>query len=946
MNKIKNLAAWLWRKFRAFWPWYKNLYRGKAWYTKTLIGIASCIVAFILYLGAVDINFLWLFGKSPGFFSGITNPQTSEASEIYSADGKLIGKYFNENRTPVKYEEVNPAFFKALVDTEDERFYKHLGIDPIGLFGAMKDALLHHDARGASTITQQLAKNMFRVRSQYSTGLLGKVPGLRILIIKSKEWIIAAKLEAVYTKKEIITMYANTVDFGSNSYGIKTAAKTYFNVSPKELTTDQAAVLVGMLKATTYYNPRTNPEHSLERRNVVLNNMVRHGDLSREEYNTLSQEPIKLDFKVEENYDGQAKYFREAVADYLADWCKDEGYDLYTSGLKIYTTIDTRMQKYAEDAARKQMRQVQQNFNNHWDIYRKQDTNWLRQEPWQDEKHQVIPNFIQGIAERQPFYKAVADYLADWCKDEGYDLYTSGLKIYTTIDTRMQKYAEDAARKQMRQVQQNFNNHWDIYRKQDTNWLRQEPWQDEKHQVIPNFIQGIAERQPFYKALIARFPNNPDSVNYYYKEWVHPVKVFDYDKGTITKMMTSEDSIKYMTTFMHCAFVAMEPQTGAVKAWVGDIDFDHWKYDKVTAERQPGSTFKLFVYTEAMNQGLTPCDKRRDEYISMDVYDKKKHEMVKWTPSNANGSFSGDSIPLKSAFAKSINSVAVRLGQEMGIKRIIETAQKMGIQSPLNDEPSLALGSSDVNLLELANAYCTVANNGKHHDPVLVTRIVDRDGKEVYTAPSTEEQVIPYKSAFLMQQLLQGGMREPGGTSQSLWGYVGNIRDTEFGGKTGTSNNHSDAWFMGVSPKLVVGAWVGGEYRCIHFRTGALGQGSRTALPICGYFWQYVMNDPAFQKYHGKFDKPHDEDITRDMYICASYVPKAKVDTTQVDSTALNEEIILDENGNPVIKEIPAEKNEATTGTATEKKPGEEQGEKKEKKKSRPTEQAIKFDDL
>ena len=505
MNKIKNLAAWLWRKFRAFWPWYKNLYQGKAWYTKTLIGIASCIVAFILYLGAVDINFLWLFGKSPGFFSGITNPQTSEASEIYSADGKLIGKYFNENRTPVKYEEVNPAFFKALVDTEDERFYKHLGIDPIGLFGAMKDALLHHDARGASTITQQLAKNMFRVRSQYSTGLLGKVPGLRILIIKSKEWIIAAKLEAVYTKKEIITMYANTVDFGSNSYGIKTAAKTYFNVSPKELTTDQAAVLVGMLKATTYYNPRTNPEHSLERRNVVLNNMVRHGDLSREEYNTLSQEPIKLDFKVEENYDGQAKYFREAVADYLADWCKDEGYDLYTSGLKIYTTIDTRMQKYAEDAARKQMRQVQQNFNNHWDIYRKQDTNWLRQEPWQDEKHQVIPNFIQGIA----------------------------------------------------------------------------------------------ERQPFYKALIARFPNNPDSVNYYYKEWVHPVKVFDYDKGTITKMMTSEDSIKYMTTFMHCAFVAMEPQTGAVKAWVGDIDFDHWKYDKVTAERQPGSTFKLFVYTEA-----------------------------------------------------------------------------------------------------------------------------------------------------------------------------------------------------------------------------------------------------------------------------------------------------------------------------------------------------------
>ena len=852
MKKLKTFFAWLWHKFSGFWPWYRNLYRGKAWYTKTAIGLVSCIVAFILYLGAVDINFLWLFGKSPGYFSGILNPQTSEASEIYSADGKLIGKYFNENRTPVTYEEVNPDFFKALVDTEDERFYKHLGIDPIGLFGAVKDALLHHDARGASTITQQLAKNMFRVRSQYSTGLLGKIPVLRILIIKSKEWIIAAKLETVYSKKEIITMYANTVDFGSNSYGIKTAAKTYFNTTPSDMTTDQAAVLVGMLKATTYYNPRSNPENSLARRNVVLYNMVRHGDLSKEKYNELKDLPIKLDFKVEENYDGQAKYFREAVANYLKGWCEEEGYDLYSSGLKIYTTIDTRMQKYAEEAAIKQMKQVQKNFNSHWSINRDK-------------------------------------------AGEG-------------------------------------------------KWLGQDPWQDENHKEIPNFIQGIAERQTFYKNLMAKFPNNPDSVNYYYKEWVHPVKVFDYEKGTVTKMMTSEDSIKYMTTFMHCAFVAMEPQTGAVKAWVGDIDFDAWKYDKVTAERQPGSTFKLFVYTEAMNQGLTPCDKRRDEYISMDVYDKKKHEMVKWTPSNANGSFSGDSIPLKGAFAKSINSVAVRLGQEMGIKRIIETAQKMGINSPLEDEPSLALGSSDVNLLELACAYSTISNNGMHHDPVLVTRIVDKDGKEVYTGPSTAEQVIPYKSAFLMQQLLRGGMLEPGGTSQSLWGYVGDYKDTEFGGKTGTSNNHSDAWFMCVSPKLVCGAWVGGEYRCIHFRTGALGQGSRTALPICGYFLQSVLKDPAFKEYRAKFDKPKDGDITKDMYMCASYAPKVKVDTTRIDSAAMNEEIILDENGNPVVREN-SNSEEKANGEKKQEENGEKK-EKKEKKKAKPAEQVINFDDL
>lgn len=855
-NKIKSFLSWCGRKAKSFWAWYKNLYKGAPWWKKTILVIVSLIVLFILYLGAVDVNFLWLFGKSPGYFSGIRDPQTSEASVIYSADGKQIGKYFNENRTPVKYEEVNPAFFKALVDTEDERFYSHWGIDPIGLFAAAKDAVLRHDGRGASTITQQLAKNMFRMRTQYSTGLLGKIPGLRILIIKSKEWIVATKLETVYTKKEIITMYANTVDFGSNAYGIKTAAKTYFNCSPKDLTTDQAAILVGMLKATTYYNPKTHPENSLRRRNVVMMNMVKRGDLSRAEYDKLSQLPIKLNYTVENNYDGQALYFREAVADYLKEWCEENGYDLYSSGLKIYTTIDTRMQKYAEDAARKQMKQVQQNFNNHWSIYRKQDSNWLRQEPWQDENHNVIPNFILGIA----------------------------------------------------------------------------------------------QRQPFYKALQARFPNNQDSVDYYYKEWKHPVKLFDYDKGEITKMMTSEDSIKYMTTFMHCAMVAMEPQTGEVKAWVGDIDFKHWKYDKATAMRQPGSTFKLFVYTEAMNQGLTPCDKRRDEYFSMEVFDKKKNEMVRWTPTNANGYFTGDSMPLKAAFARSINSVAVRLGQEMGIKRIIETAHKMGIVSPLDDTPSLALGASDVNLLEMVNAYCTVADNGHHHDPVLVTRILDKDGKEVYVGPSGTEQVIPYKSAFFMQQLLQGGMREPGGTSQSLWGYIGNVRDTEFGGKTGTSNNHSDAWFMGVSPKLVVGAWVGGEYRSIHFRTGALGQGSRTALPICGYFLQSVFNDPAFSKYHGKFKRPTaDDGVTRDMYECASYYEPVKADTTQSDSLeVMTEEIVLDADGNPVEKPIAVEGEENKEKQSTEHKGNKqkEQAVKIDPKGGKPKEQVVKFDDL
>src|SRR5574344_256189 len=849
MKKLKLFLSWSEEKCKRFWSWYKAQYIGQPWYRKTLVVFCSFLVSFFLYLGAVDINFLWLFGKSPGF-AQILDPHTAQASEIYSADGQLIGKFFNENRTPVKYEEVNPKFFKALVDTEDGRFYHHFGIDFQGMFAAAKDAILHHDARGASTITQQLAKNMFRVRTQYSTGILGHIPGVKMLIMKSKEWIIATKLEMCYDKKDIITMYANTVDFGHNAYGIKTAAKTYFNATPKDLSIDQCAVLVGMLKATTLYNPITNPENSKRRRNTVLENMVTHGDLNRSAYDTLSVKTINTDqFREEENYDGQAKYFREAIANYLKNWCDDNGYDLYTSGLKIYTTIDTKMQKYAEEAAVKQMQQVQRNFKNHWG-----------------------------------------------------------------------------------------NN---------------DPWRDENGNVIPNFIEGIAQKLPLYKKLLAKYPNNPDSINYCLNK-PHTVKLFDYEKGTIEKEMSTMDSIRYMVHFMHCAMVAMEPQRGAVRAWVGDIDFGTWKYDKVTAERQPGSTFKLFVYTTAMNQGITPCDKRRDEYISMQVYDKKKHQMVTWTPSNANGSFSGDSMSLRSAFARSVNSVAVRLGQEVGIEQVAQTAQKMGIKSPLDSTPSLALGSSDVNLLELVNAYCVIPDNGKHHDPVLVTRIVDKDGKEVYTAPSDEEQVIPYKSAFLMQQMLMGGLQEPGGTSQSLWGYIGNYRDTDFGGKTGTSNNHSDAWFIAVSSKLVVGAWVGGEYRCVHFRTGALGQGSRTALPICGYFLQSVFGDPAYKKYHGKFGKPTDKDITSDMYRCASYYPKAKADTTRKDSVATSDDefIELDDEGNPVSHEGEISSDPATTPESCSKQKASESTNNSTKAATKPTkkakkhEEAVSFDEL
>ena len=742
--------------------WYINLYKGRKWYTKTAVAIMSFIVAIFVWLGMVDINFLWLFGKTPGF-SSIMQPPTFEASEIYSADGVLIGKYYKENRTPVKFHEVSQAFWKALIDTEDERFYSHYGIDLQGVGGALKDAVTMRGNRGASTITQQLAKNMFHMRGQSSKGVLTRIPGMRMLITKSKEWIIATKLEIVYDKREILTMYANTVDFGNNSFGIKTAAKTYFNTTPAELTTAQAAVLVGMLKATTYYNPTLHPDHALDRRNVVMSNMIAHGDLSRSEYDSLAATPLNLDIHKEEKKHGQAEYFREAIVEHLKEWTEDNGYDLYASGLKIYTTVDSRMQKYAEQTANQQMRQIQQNFNVHW----------------------------QG----------------------------------------------------------------------------QEPWRDEKGRLIPHFIEDIAKRQPFYKELQQKYKDNTDSIQYYLNKR-HRVRLFDYGKGVIYREMSSLDSIRYMVKFMHCAMVAMEPQTGAVKAWVGDIDFSSWQYDKVTAMRQSGSTFKLFVYTEAMNQGLTPCDLRRDEPITVEAFDSKSGNVIKWSPTNASGTFSGDTMTLKKAFAKSVNSIAVRLGLELGARNIIKTAEDMGIKSELEDEPSLVLGSNDVNLLEMVNAYCTVANDGKHLEPILVTSIIDKDGHEVYHSPMKEHKVIPYKSAFLMQEMLKAGVAE--GTSQSLRNYV--TGDTDWGGKTGTSNNHSDAWFIGVSPRLVVGAWVGGEYRSIHFRTGALGQGARTALPICGLFLQKVFNDRNFMGYHARWAVPSDLEIDPSMFECVDYL--------------------------------------------------------------------------
>lgn len=817
LHRIASIFRFLGKCLAAGWRWYKGLYKGHKWWFKLIVFIISLFVLAFLYVNAVMFNFLWLFGKSPSAHD-IMHPENPEASVIYTADGKVMGKFFDENRQSVVYDSINKNFFQALVSTEDERFFSHHGIDFKGLVSAAKDATQGH-ARGASTITQQLVKNMFRIRSnsQYGTGLVGKIPGVGIIIMKTKEMAIAVQLETFNEKDSILMMYANTVDFGSNAYGIKTAAKTYFNKTPSELKIEEAAVLVGLLKATSTYNPRINPKRSLERRNTVLRNIYSHRkDLEKHfgyaaiktqaELDSLLRIPIELNYSVESAYDGSALYFRQAVAEYVKEHCPQ--LDPYTDGLKIYTTLDSRMQRYAEEAVNEQMKKVQQSFDAHW----------------------------RGIGD---------------------------------------------------------------------------PWRDEKGNLIPGFIEKIARSTDAYNILTARFPDNPDSVDYYLNK-PHTVKLFDYDGGHTAEMSTM-DSIRYMVKFMHTGFVAMEPSTGAVKAYVGDIDFKAWKYDKVKAMRQPGSTFKLFVYATAMKQGWTPSDSRlKDSYIRMEVYDRRKDTTTIWQPHNANGNFTNANMPLRSAFAQSVNTIAVKLGQEVGIKNVIETAHEMGIQSPLDETPSLPLGSSDVNLLELVNAYATVANNGVHVEPVLVTKIVDRNGQVVYEAQPQETQALDSRAAFFMQKLLEAGVRDGGGTSQALGSamYMGSFNGKiDFGGKTGTSNNHSDAWFVGVTPALVGGAWVGGEYRSIHFRSGRLGQGSRTALPIFGLFMNKVLKDPALAAtYLKKYSQPT-EDIDPSDYQQTYYQAPVRNDSLSSDSVHYEGEEMESPEGSETTREEETSEN-------------------------------------
>lgn len=713
-------------------------------------------IAWTLFIGGLYTLFLWsilirvnylgAFGDMPDLVK-LENPKNELASEVYSSDGVLLGKYFRENRSPVTYSEISPNVVNALITTEDIRFREHAGIDLKGVF-AIFYYMIKGDQRGSSTLTQQLAKNLFKTRGIKDKGLLGYIPGFNIVIAKVKEWELAITLENMYTKNEIIALYLNTVDFGSNSFGIKVAAKTFFQTSQDSLTIPQAAMLVGLLKAPTSYSPIINPENCFNRRNTVLELMYENKLITHLQFNTLKMQPIKLNYDVEKHSDGSATYFRTMVSKYLQEWCKKNDKDLYGDGLRIYTTIDSRMQNHAETSVTEHMKVLQQRFNKHW-------------------------------------------------KGE-------------------------------------------------------KPWRYQNKTEIPNFIEDVAKKTDRYKALEKKYGKGDDSIMIAYKT---PVKmsVFSWD-GDIDTLMSPYDSIAYYKHFLHTGFMTMDPYTGFIKTWVGGINYKHFQYDHVQqSKRQPGSSFKPFVYAAAIDKGISPCTLIPDLPITF-KYEEDGKQIV-WTPRNADWVYSGDSLNLRRGMARSINTIAARLTNMIGVDAVINMAHKLGIESELRPVPSICLGSSDVNVYEMVGAYSTFLNKGVWTEPIFIERIEDNSGNVIFEAVPKRKDAISEEVAAVMVYMLKGGTEEGGGTSQALFQYD-IFKGNEMGGKTGTSSNYSDGWYMGVSTHLVGGVWVGGEDRSIHFRTSATGEGSKTALPIFGLFMEKVYADTSLDIRMGRFKMP------------------------------------------------------------------------------------------
>jgi penicillin-binding protein 1A len=717
------------------------------------------IISLFVFIG------LEFFGPLPSF-EELENPKSNLASEVFSEDHIVLGSYYIQNRTFVDFEDLSPNIVNALLATEDIRFYRHSGVDARGLarVGVKTVILRQSGSGGGSTITQQLAKNLFPRDTVYRRSTIARTSNL--VVTKFKEWITSVKLERNYTKDEIMAMYLNTVAFGSNSYGIRSAAKTFFNTTPDSLNVEQAALLVGVVNAPTRYSPVRNPGQSLARRNFVISQMGKYGFITKHERDSISAIPIELNFRVQDHNVGPATYFRESLR-------------------LMLSAREPDPRRYFS-----------------YSMYREDSIQW----------------------ETNPLY--------GWCnknlKPDGtpYNLYRDGLKIYTTINSRMQQYAEEAVEIHLgKSLQVDFDReqrqrrfrlfHDDLSNEQINAIMLQAMRQTERYRVLRN--KGIAM----------------DSINRHFNQKV-PMTIFTW-KGDRDTIMSPLDSIKHYKRHLRAGFMAMDPKTGHVKAWVGGGNFRHFKFDHVKqGKRQVGSTIKPFLYTLAMQEGYSPCHVVPNVPQTFIVGD------TTWTPKNSGSSkFDGQMVTLKWGLANSVNNISAWLMKQFNPRALVEMTNRLGIKSTIVPVVSAFLGTSELSVYEMVGAYGTYANKGVHIEPMLVTRIEDKNGNVIASFHPQRNEAISEQTAYLMINLMEGVVNQGTGTRLRYRYHL----QGRIAGKTGTTQNHSDGWFMGMVPNLVGGVWVGAEDRSVRFQTIGLGQGANMALPIFAIFLEKVYKD-------------------------------------------------------------------------------------------------------
>ncbi len=731
------------------------------------------LVLVVLFFYGIVTGF---FGKMPTF-QQLENPKSNLASEVISSDGHILGTYFIENRSNVTYRQVSPYLINALIATEDVRFKENSGIDPRALLRVMYGLLTGKHKGGGSTITQQLAKNLFP---------RGKLNKLQLVVRKFKEWVTAVKLERYYSKDEIIAMYLNTVFFGHNAYGIKSAAKTFFDKPPDSLNLQESALLAGVVNMPTHYSPILHPKASTERRNLVLSQMAKYGYITKVVCDSVQKLPLGVEhYGLLSHNTGEARYFREYLRLVMKKWCathfKSNGkpYNLYKDGLRIYTTIDTRIQRYAEDAV-----------------------------------HEYLADYLQP------------EFYARW-KDQPHAPFVFPGASPEEIKDQIKKIMNQAMR-------------------------RSERYRLMKRAGIPLDSIKMSFEKP------------------------ERMKVFSW-RGIIDTTMTPMDSLRYYKYFLNAGLMSMEPQTGYVRAYVGGIDYRFFKYDHVTqAKRQVGSTFKPFLYTLAMQEGeYSPCYKVPNISYSVPLPNGKF-----WTPHNADSRRIGQEVTLKWALANSNNWISAWLISRFSPQAVIQMAHKMGVTSYIPPVPSIALGTPDLSLYEMVGAMNTFPDKGVYIKPVFITKIEDKNGNVLYRATAKKTEAMSEITAYKMIKLLEGVV-ESGTGIRLRYRYGFN---NEVAGKTGTTQNQSDGWFMGIVPKLTTGIWVGAEDRSVHFRTIKLGQGANMALPIWAIFMKKVYADPSLGiRPSDNFSKPlKNIDVEFD---CSKYDKKHKSQNTDASQT-------------------------------------------------------------